>query len=188
MDNQSYVNIMGGTVSTQATLIARDMWMWCLRRAMNLSAKYFPGKENTIADEKFREMKDCSDWMLNTGVFKHIARHFRDLNANLFSSKLIFQLPRYLSLRRDPASGRSHGCFPTAPERLYQAIMEPHRKVHLKGKETTGKGVPGYFIWPSQPWYLKLLSMLPSTPLRIPPRADLIKETWKGCLPEIIPL
>ena len=42
-------------------------------------------------------------------------------------------------------------------------------------------------IWPSQPWYPKLLSLLVAVPCKISLRIDLIWETRKGSLPEIKP-
>ena len=83
MDGQldvAYVNNMGRTVSTQATLIARELWMWCLQRDISLSAQYLPGKDNTIVDQELREMKDRSDWLLNRDVFGKILHRFPGLN------------------------------------------------------------------------------------------------------------
>ena len=192
MNNQTavaYINNMGRTVSAQATAIARDMWMWCLRRGMNLSAEYLPGKENTIADEESRAMKDRSDWMLTTEVFKRISCRFPHLNVDLFASRLTSQLLRYFSWRPDTAAEATDA---------FQQDWKP-----LKGYTNPQWNLIGRVIsmverqlsdvilitpiWLSQPWYPKLLSTLVSSPLRIPPRADLIKETWKECLPEIIP-
>ena len=57
----AYVNNMGGTISAQATLLARDLWMWCLNKNIHLSAQYLPGNENTIPAKESRVMKDSSN-------------------------------------------------------------------------------------------------------------------------------
>ena len=75
LDNQTavaYVNNLGGTVSTQATRLAKELWMWCLEREILLTAQHLPGKENVIADTESRVMRDRSDWMLNPSVFRQI--------------------------------------------------------------------------------------------------------------------
>ena len=46
----AYINNLGGTVSPQATMLARELWMWCLERGILISAQYLPGEENTRAD------------------------------------------------------------------------------------------------------------------------------------------
>ena len=72
---------------------------------MSLSAEYLPGKENTIADEESRAMKDRSDWMLNTEVFECLSCRFPHMNVDLFAaSRLTSQLPRYFSWRPNPAA------------------------------------------------------------------------------------
>uniref|UniRef100_A0A1X7TQQ5 Reverse transcriptase RNase H-like domain-containing protein n=1 Tax=Amphimedon queenslandica TaxID=400682 RepID=A0A1X7TQQ5_AMPQE len=47
--------------------------MWCLQRDILLTAQHLLGKENVIADRESRVMKDCSDWMLNLEIQKHLS-------------------------------------------------------------------------------------------------------------------
>ena len=43
-------------------------------------------------------------------------------------------------------------------------------------------------VWPSQPWYPKLLSLLIAQPLRIlNPPEEVLHQVWEGLLPEITP-
>ena len=43
-------------------------------------------------------------------------------------------------------------------------------------------------VWPSQPWYPKLLSLLIAQPLRIlDPPEEVPHQVWEGLLPEITP-
>ena len=75
LDNQTaaaYLNNVGRTVSAQCTMTVKRMWMWCLERGMLLSAEYLPGRDNTVANSKSREMKDRSDWRLDNSVFCQI--------------------------------------------------------------------------------------------------------------------
>ena len=46
IDNQTavaYINNLGGTVSAQATLLARNLWLWGLEKNILLTAQYLPG-------------------------------------------------------------------------------------------------------------------------------------------------
>lgn len=54
--------------------LPRKQWLSgiCGSQDITQLAQYFPGKENMIADQKFREMRDCSNWQLNRQVFLKI--------------------------------------------------------------------------------------------------------------------
>ena len=95
LDNQTavvytYTNNLGRTVSAQATLIVRELWMWCLKRHSLLSAQHLSGKDNIVGDAESRVMKDHSDWMLNVRVFLRIHSRFPTLNVDLFASHLTY--------------------------------------------------------------------------------------------------
>uniref|UniRef100_A0A1X7TD04 Reverse transcriptase RNase H-like domain-containing protein n=1 Tax=Amphimedon queenslandica TaxID=400682 RepID=A0A1X7TD04_AMPQE len=176
LDNQTavaYVNNLGGTVSAQATKLARKLWMWCLQRDILLTAQHLPGKENVIADRESRVMKDRSKWMLNPVIFHEIQRHFPCLEINLFATRLSHQLPHFFSWRPDPLAEATdaflQNCGPVRgyanlPWNLIGRVLA---KVESQGVELVTLIAP---IWPSQPWYPRLLRMLVSNPLRIDPQ------------------
>ena len=192
MDNQTavaYVNNMGGTVFTQATLIARELWMWYLQRDISLSAQYLPGKDNTIADQESREMKDRSDWLLNREVFRKILCHFPHLNMDLFASRLTYQLPRFFSWRPDPVAEATDS-FQQNWKSLSGYANPPWNlvgRVLAMVENQQSEVVLVAPIWPFQPWYPKLLSLLWSILLRISPQQELIQEIREGCLPDLSP-
>ena len=174
LDNQTavaYINNLGGTVSAYATKLARDLWMWCLRRDILLTAQYLPGKENVKADTESRVMRDRSDWMLNPLIFQRILSHFPYLEVDLFATRLTYQLPRFYSWRPDPLAEATDAFlqdwssmrgFANPPWNLIGRVLT---KVESQGAELILLAP----IWPSQPWYPKLVSLLVSHPLRIEP-------------------
>ena len=44
------INNMGGTVSSQLTTLAKELWTWTFDKDIGLSAQHIPGVSNTIAD------------------------------------------------------------------------------------------------------------------------------------------
>ena len=77
IDNQTavaYINNLGGTISAQAMVLARTLWMWSLERGITLQEQYLPGEENVTADRESRVMRDRSDWMLNPAIFQRVLR------------------------------------------------------------------------------------------------------------------
>jgi len=98
----TYMNNLGGTVSSQLTELAKEMWMWALDKDITLIAQYIPGVSNTIADTESRTLRDRSDWMLCPQTFQTIKETFGPLNVDLFASRLTHQMPRFFSWRPDP--------------------------------------------------------------------------------------
>ena len=104
LDNQTavaYINYLDGTVSAQATTLARELWMWFLEHQIHLTAQHLPGKDNVRADTESRQMKDHSDWMLNPTIFQQITGKFPYLEVNLFATRLTTKLPHFFSWRPD---------------------------------------------------------------------------------------
>jgi len=98
----AYITHLGGTVSAQATSLAKDLWIWCLEKNITLTAQHLPGRENSVANSESRVMKDRSDWRLNPAVFRKIQTTMGPLEVDLFASRLTSQLPKFFSWRPDP--------------------------------------------------------------------------------------
>ena len=98
----AYINNMGGTVSSQLTDLAKELWMWALNKDIILTAQHIPGLSNTIANMESQTVHDKSDWMLFPQVFRAIMEAFGALNVGLFTSRLTHQTPRFFSWRPQP--------------------------------------------------------------------------------------
>ena len=71
-DNQTamaYVRKMGGTHSPKANGIARQIWLWAVKRNNWLSVAHILGVQNVEADEKSRKFHDSGEWQLDTVAF-----------------------------------------------------------------------------------------------------------------------
>ena len=109
--------------------------------------------------------------MLNPLIFQQILSHFPYLEVDLFAMQLTYQLPRFYSWRPDPLGEATDAFlqdwslvrgFANPPWNLIGRVLT---KVESQGAELILLAP----IWPSQPWYPKLLSLLVSHPLRIEP-------------------
>ena len=99
---QMYINKKGGTRSPPLSQLAKEMWMWCMKRDISLVADHIPGKENIVADTESRVLKDRWDCKLNLDLFRLIQQKFGPLEIDLFASRISTQLPRFFSWRPDP--------------------------------------------------------------------------------------
>ena len=102
MSAKAYINHLGGTHSHQLNSLTVQMWKWCLDHHIFLTAEHLPGRENQIADEESRVVRDRCDWMIHPNIFSQIQQVMGPLEVDLFASRLTHQLPRFHSWRPDP--------------------------------------------------------------------------------------
>ena len=77
----------------------------CSERNLTLSAVYVPGiKKPNIADRKSRVFKDSLEWMLNPQVFQQILLKMHGIEADLFASRINYQLTTSISWRPEPGA------------------------------------------------------------------------------------
>ena len=133
-------------------------------------------------------MKDRSDWTLNPMIFQRIAERFPHLEINLFATRLTSQLSRFFSWRPDPMAEATDAFlqnwstikgYANPPWNLVGNVL-------AKVEEQAADLILVAPIWPSQPWYPKLLRLLVATPLIIDPQEEVIVE-GVGQSPELTP-
>ena len=173
----TYINKMGGTQSQPLCQLALSLWEWCLQKEIFLVAVHLPGRENVVADQESRTVKDRCDWMLNPNVFRQIQAQMGPCEVDLFASRLTKQLPRFYSWRPDPEAegvdafnqdwsqvrGFANPPWCLIPRCLAQLKRQKARIVLITP------------LWNTQPWYPVLLELLEDFPRRLPQQADLVR-------------
>ena len=192
MDSMSaltYINKLGGTISPQLNNLAKELWLWCMKRGILLKAQHLAGVLNTIADNESRVMKDRSDWKLCPSVFQQINQRLGPLEVDLFASRLTYQLQHYVSWRPDPMAVATDAFtldwaelrgYANPPWNLIGRVLAQTR---LQRAELVLVAP----VWKAQGWYPVLLEMLVDFPLLIPQKEDLITATHQDSLPEVVP-
>ena len=94
----------GGTHSPILSLLAKNLWDWCLSHNVLIKAQYIPGIQNVQADRESRIFLDSSDWKLHPAIFNLVYQRWGLLNIDLFASRLTFQLDQYVSWRSGPSA------------------------------------------------------------------------------------
>ena len=160
----AYVNNMGGTVSSQLTELAKELWLWALNKGVHLLAQHIPGISNTVADAESRTRWDRSDWMLCPRIFRTICRTLGPLEVDLFASRLTHQLPRFFSWKPDPLAeavdafqqdwGTMKG-YANPPWCLVGRVLSQARRQQAQLVLIAP-------VWKGQTWYPVLLEMLHS--------------------------
>ena len=102
MDNTTavaHVNNKGGTHSPCLLALTLELWQWCLKRNIMISAQNVPSKLNTIGDSESRVLNDSSEGKI---ALQTISPFLKGCEIDLFTSHLSTQLPQYVSWRPDP--------------------------------------------------------------------------------------
>ena len=178
-DNTTAVYYINGTHSRKLMELTSQMWEWSLERKIFLLAEHLPGKLNIIADRESRMMGDSSEGNLDPAVFHQIMKVIGPCEVDLFASRLSMQLPRYMSWKPDP------GSIATA------ALSQPWREIRgyafppfsLIGRclsKIRREEVPFLIlvapVWPTQPWFAVLQSMLCQRPILLPRHLALLRN------------
>ena len=103
-----------------------------------------PGQGQHDSRQELREMKDHSDWLLNSEVFGMILHHFLSQNVNLFASHLTFQLPRFFSWRLNPVAEATDALQQNWKSlSACQPAMESRGASSCDGGNARGRSSPG---------------------------------------------
>ena len=166
----TYINKMGGTVSSLCNQIVLDLWDWCLKRDISMKAEFIPGKENVIADWESRHHQDSSSWGLDPFIFQTLMNKTLACNVDLFANRLNTKLDRFYSWLPDPeAEAHNALLHPWVGIRGYAfppfcLISQCLMKIQ-KERSTILLVTPA---WPAQPWYATVLKMCIKNPILLP--------------------
>ena len=173
MDNTTavaHVNNKGGTHSPCLLALTLELWQWCLERNIMISAQHVPGKLNTIADSESRVFNDSSEWKINPQT---ISPFLKGCKIDLFASRLSAQLPQYVSWRPDPdALTMDWALFKGYAFPPFNLIPTDLNKVS-QDKADIILVAP---VWPAQPWWPLLLSLLIEHPVLLPSSRHLLMD------------
>jgi hypothetical protein len=174
----SYINKKGGTKSDRLVTIAKDLWNFCLKEEMIITAEYLPGRNNTVADSLSRENPDSSDWKLEETIFQMIDQSLGPCKIDLFASRTNRQLQTFISWRTDPEAVGSDALTISWKKQLGYAFPPfclIGRCLEKVRKEKTNLVIitPA---WPTQPWYAQILQLVVETPILLPRDANLLKS------------
>lgn len=166
----SYINSMGGTHSRECNNVAKEILTWCMNKQIWLTAAHIPGRENVEADKESRVFSDNKEWMIRPDVFKRITETWGKPSIDLFASRMNHQVAQYASWKPDPGASYIDAFSITWSETFFYAFP-PFSLIArcLQKMETDlAEGLMIVPMWPTQPWYSKLLRMLVDVPRVIP--------------------
>ena len=185
MDNQTaiaYVNNMGGITSEKCDLLANTIWSWCIQRNIWITACYVPGKENRTADRMSRKFDDQIEWMLNKSVFNQIENKWGTPTLDLFASRLNKQVSEYCSYTPDP-DAKYVNAFSISWTDIYGYINPPFSLISrcmMKIRQDEGECILVAPVWPTQPWFTKVMELLIDLPVILPMTDNLLVQPCRN--------
>ena len=93
---------MEGTRNLLMIQEAGETWETCLFSQLTLTSEYLLGTLNTSADNVSIETKNSSsEWILNRPIFLKLMQALRPEDVDLFASRFLPQIPKYISWQPD---------------------------------------------------------------------------------------
>ena len=71
---RAYMNNMGGTISDNCNNLAKNIWKFCIKERVWISAEHIPGGKNYIADFMSRSFNGNTEWQLSTELFQKMVK------------------------------------------------------------------------------------------------------------------
>jgi hypothetical protein len=160
----AYLNHKGGTHSPQLLHLALEIWKWCEVKHLYLLAQHVPGKNNVVADEESRVMKDQNDWKIDSTVIKPL---IKGCKIDLFASRLTRQLDKYVSWRPDPEAIHIDA-FTMDWTHLIAYAFPPFNMIPAVLHKTKAEKATLVLVaplWSAQPWWPLLIDLLVDFPI-----------------------
>ncbi|KYQ54576.1 hypothetical protein ALC60_14850 [Trachymyrmex zeteki] len=184
LDNNTaiaYVNKAGGVRFPHLSKLSRKIWEWCEERKIWLRASYIPLAENIEADRASRNVNIDSEWELSQRIFEQIKKRFGPFSVDLFASRLNAKCKKFYSRFPDPeakavdaftVSWKDENFYAFPP---FALILRTLRKI-INDKAIGTTVVP---LWPTQPWYPLLTSLLIEPTIIFRPNSSLLSSPYR---------
>lgn len=173
-----HINHSGGTRSPRLVFMTHQLLSWAAPRILSLRAMHIPGTRNAVADFLSRQRVQPGEWRLHPEVVEHIWEMFTRAEVDLFASRDTTHCPLWFSLADGSGplgqDALVHDwprtllyAFPPLPlifPTLLRVLREGHRLLLVAP------------FWPGRVWFPLLHRLCCSSPVRLPPRRDLLSQ------------
>ena len=167
----AYINNQGGTISARLCDMAIELWEFCIKRNISISAVHLPGIKNTKADFLSRLDNTDHSYSLSSSFFELLSDHLKfPLKVDCFASRLNFKLEKFFSRYPDPLCCWVEAFSVNWTDNVYLFPPVPiiHRVISKFISNKTDHGLLICPYWPSQFWFPSLLDLLIAPPILIP--------------------
>ncbi len=167
----TYINNMGGNKSNDCNMAVRQLWLWwCIEHNIWVSAVHISGTENVEADRQSRVFDEHTEWSLSDTIFNQICKKVFTPTIDLFASCLNHKVDSYVSWHPDPGALAVDAFTQNWANQLFYAFP-PFSLITCmlqKVREDHAEGIVIVPLWPTQPWYPVIMSMLVRKPCLLP--------------------
>lgn len=178
----AYINRLGGRVLHLSRLCQR-FWKWCVSRNVVVTAEHIAGVTNTRADQLSRWDPDrAADWRLHPELFQALDHLWGPHSIDLFADSRNHHLPRFASWMSDPKATWVDSLLnPWADENgwaypPFSCIGKVLNKISRERASLT-LICP---MWPAQPWWPVLPSLLCDFPVLVPRSPESFQALREG--------
>ena len=172
LDNTTAIACINKFGSSKERLLqlTTEIFAWARERHLRLSAIHIPGVLNVRADRESRTHNHDIEWQLDCHIFQILCQVFGTPDVDVFASRINHQLPQYVSWKRDP--GAIHVDALTFDwHDIYVYAFPPFSLIgHVlrKLEEEKGEALLIVPLWPTRPWFGRILKRLLLPPVILP--------------------
>ena len=168
-----YISKMGGRKLLLNSL-AKQIWEWCERRNIWISAFHIPGKLNVRADKLSRALRkkrnDDMEWALQQDIYDRISHRMGTCDIDLFASSKNHKHSKYVTYLPDIGANAINAFSITWNYKLHY-VFPPFSvigRVLQKMAEDQAELILVAPLFPSQPWFPQMLQHISGPSLVLP--------------------
>ena len=174
-----YINKKGGSKSDKCNSVALDIWEWCLKKSIFISAIHISGIENDVADYESRNQDNSSEWSLKNDIFDAITYWSQvKPTIDLFASRINCKVKRFIAWQADPEAIGVDALMHYYDDEIFYAfppfglIQKFLNKVEVDNLE----GILIIPCWSTQHFFESMLKLLIELPIFIRWRKGLLQH------------
>lgn len=182
----SYINRYGGCRSSNCQQVAKQIWIWCEERNINLQASYINTVDNFIADKLSRDDHKDIDFQLSPEAFKIITTQLLNPKVDHFATYRSRQCKKYVSwfpdidcIAVDAFTIRWDNDFYAFPP--FSMIGRVLKKIFNE----KARGIVVVPNWPTQSLYPLFMKLADSHIIYFPKGSDCIISPYENRIHEI---
>ena len=172
------INHFGSTRSEKCNEITRDIWMLAIKHDMWLTSVHIKGTRNISADMESRKLRNDTEWMLCSNIFKKISDLYFRPDIDMFASRINHQVDKYISWLPDPEAFMIDALSMSWKQFNNLYIFCPFSMIHRVVQKILCDKVCAILVvpeWPTASWYPLIMKMCLKPPRMLPRTKYLLK-------------
>jgi len=180
----AYIRKQGGLLSVALYQAVREMLEWCEVWDIQLQARHIPGHRNVLADRLSRPgTAMATEWQLNPAFFRQLTAQVWIPLVDLYATRFNNQVTSFVSPFPDAQALATDALSLDWNQVDRPYLFPPSAQIPQcpdKIEQSCNSFLMIAPLWPTRPWFPRLIQLSIDRPVRIPPGPTMLRQGSTG--------